>query len=133
APLIISGGGVIYSDAVDALRKFAEQCGIPVAETQAGKGALRFDHPQSLGAMGVTGTPGANIIAREADLVIGIGTRYSDFTTASSTAFQNPNVRFININISDFDSHKHNALPVVADARAILEELSSLFASETTS
>src|SRR6266851_2081634 len=96
-PLIIAGGGVIYSDASALLRRLVEQTGIPVAETQAGKGALAFDHPQNLDAIGVTGTPGANIIAREADLVIAIGTRLSDFTTASKTAFQNPDVRFINI------------------------------------
>ena len=123
APLIISGGGVLYSEAAEALNSFAESTGIPVGETQAGKGALRYDHPLSLGAIGVSGTPGANIIAREADLVIGIGTRYSDFTTASKTAFQNPAVSFININIAEFDAHKHAGLPMVADARAALEEL----------
>ena len=84
----------------------------------------RCDHPQNLGATGVTGTPGANRLAREADLVIGIGTRYSDFTTASKTAFQNPGVRFININVADVDAFKHAGLPLVADARVILEELS---------
>ena len=124
-PLIIAGGGVIYSDAAETLAKFARQTGIPVAETQAGKGALCYDHPQSVGAMGVTGTPGANIIAREADLIIGIGTRYSDFTTASKTAFQNPQVRFININVAEFDAHKHAALPLLADARVALEELAA--------
>lgn len=128
AALIIAGGGVIYSEASEALAQFVEQTGIPVAETQAGKGSLRYDAAQSLGAMGVTGTPGANIIGREADLIIGIGTRYSDFTTASKTAFQNTNVRFININIAEFDAYKHAALPVVADARATLEELSAALA-----
>ncbi len=122
-PLIVAGGGVIYSSATDALSRFAAQTGIPVAETQAGKGSLCYDHPQAIGAMGVTGTPGANILAREADLIIGIGTRYSDFTTASKTAFQNPAVRFVNINVGEFDTYKHSALPVVADARAGLEEL----------
>ncbi len=122
-PLIIAGGGVIYSSATDALSRFAAQTGIPVAETQAGKGSLCYDHPQAVGAMGVTGTPGANILAREADLIIGIGTRYSDFTTASKTAFQNPAVRFININAGEFDAYKHSALPVIADARAGLEEM----------
>jgi 3D-(3,5/4)-trihydroxycyclohexane-1,2-dione acylhydrolase (decyclizing) len=122
-PLIISGGGTIYSEATEALSRFAAQTGIPVAETQAGKGSLCFDHPQEVGAMGVTGTPGANILAREADLVIGVGTRYSDFTTASKTAFQNPAVRFININVAEFDAFKHAALPVVADARVALHEL----------
>jgi 3D-(3,5/4)-trihydroxycyclohexane-1,2-dione acylhydrolase (decyclizing) len=122
-PMIIAGGGVIYSEATDALAHFASQTGIPVGETQAGKGSLSFDHPQNLEAVGVTGTPGANIIAREADLVIAIGTRLSDFTTASKTAFQNPDVRFININIAEFDAHKHTALPIVADARTAIEEL----------
>ena len=123
-PLLIAGGGVIYSEASAALAKFAEQTGIPVAETQAGKGSLPYDHPQCLGAVGVTGTPGANIIAREADLIIGVGTRYTDFTTASKTAFQNPAVQFININVAEFDAAKHMGLPIVADARVALEELS---------
>lgn len=125
-PLIVAGGGVLYSGASDALARFAEQTGIPVAETQAGKGSLRFDHPQCLGAMGVTGTAGANLFAREADLVIGIGTRYSDFTSASKTAFQNPSVKFININVAEFDAGKHMGLPVVADARVALEELAHM-------
>jgi 3D-(3,5/4)-trihydroxycyclohexane-1,2-dione acylhydrolase (decyclizing) len=122
-PLIIAGGGVLYSEASKALGEFAARTGIPVAETQAGKGALAYDHPQELGAIGVTGTPGANTIAREADLIIGIGTRYSDFTTASKTAFQDASVRFININVAEFDAGKHAALPLVGDARAVLEEL----------
>lgn len=126
APLIVAGGGVLYSEACGTLADFAAATGIPVAETQAGKGALRFDHPQALGAMGVTGTPGANILAREADLVIGIGTRYSDFTSASKTAFQNPAVRFLNINVAEFDAFKQAALPLVADAKAALEELAIL-------
>src|SRR5215470_994726 len=117
-PLIIAGGGVIYSEATEAISAFAAQTGIPVAETQAGKGSLPYNHPQALGAVGVTGTPGANLLAREADLVIGIGTRYSDFTTASQTAFQNPSVRFININVSEFDAGKQLALPLTGDARA---------------
>jgi 3D-(3,5/4)-trihydroxycyclohexane-1,2-dione acylhydrolase (decyclizing) len=124
-PLIISGGGVIYSEATAALKTFAEQTGIPVAETQAGKGALPYNHPLALGAMGVTGTPGANITARDADLIIGIGTRYSDFTTASKTAFQNPEVSFININVAEFDAFKQSALPLVADARVTIEELTA--------
>jgi 3D-(3,5/4)-trihydroxycyclohexane-1,2-dione acylhydrolase (decyclizing) len=122
-PLIVAGGGVIYAEATEVLARFAAQSRIPVVETQAGKGSLRYDHPQNLGAIGVTGTPGANIRAREADLVIGIGTRYSDFTTASKTAFQHPDVRFININVTEFDAYKHFALPLVGDARATLEEL----------
>src|SRR6266849_3568081 len=122
-PLIVAGGGVIYSDATEQLARFAAQSRIPAGETQAGKGSLSFDHPQNLGAIGVTGTPGANICAREADLVIGLGTRYSDFTTASKTAFQNPNVRFININVTELDAYKHSALPLVGDVRIVLEEL----------
>ncbi len=127
-PLIVAGGGVLYSEAWESLSKFTQQTGIPVCETQAGKGALPYDHPQELGAVGVTGTPGANILAREADLIIGIGTRYSDFTTASKTAFQNPAVRFVNINVAEFDAYKHASLPLVADARATLEELSRVVA-----
>lgn len=122
-PMIVAGGGVIYSEATDMLNKFIEQTGIPVGETQAGKGSLNYDSPLNLGAFGVTGAHGANVMAREADLIIGIGTRYSDFTTGSKTAFQNPNVRFININVAEFDAYKHNALPLVGDAQVILEEL----------
>ncbi len=125
-PIIIAGGGTIYSDATEELRHFVEQTGIPVGETFAGKGSLRFDHPLNLGACGVTGTPGAIAIAREADLVIGIGTRYSDFTTASKSSFQNPNVRFININVAEFDAYKHLALPLTGDAKATLQELREL-------
>jgi len=122
-PVIVAGGGVIYSEATEILKKFVEQTGIPVTETFAGKGSLPFDHQSNLGAVGVTGTPGANEFTSQSDLVIGIGTRYSDFTTASKTAFQNPEVKFININIAEFDSHKHCALPVTSDARVCLEEL----------
>ena len=122
-PFIIAGGGVIYSDACAALASFVERTGIPVGETMAGKGGLPWNHPQNLEAIGATGTPGANIMAREADVVIAIGTRLSDFTTASKTAFQNPGVRFININVAEFDAYKHAALPLVADARVTIEEL----------
>jgi 3D-(3,5/4)-trihydroxycyclohexane-1,2-dione acylhydrolase (decyclizing) len=122
-PLIVAGGGVLYSQASEALAKFAQATGIPVCETQAGKGSLPYDHPQQLGAVGVTGTPGANIVAREADLILGIGTRYSDFTSASKTAFQNPSVRFININVAEFDAYKHAALPLTGDARTTIAEL----------
>ena len=108
--------------------QFVDATGIPVGETMAGKGSLRYDHPLNLGAIGVTGTLAANRIAHEADLVIGIGTRYSDFTTASKTAFQNPDVRFININVAEFDACKHHGLPVMGDARATLEELAGLLA-----
>ena len=122
-PLIISGGGVIYSEATSVLQQLVEKTGIPVAETFAGKGALPYNHPSNLGAAGATGTPGANVIAGEADLIIGIGTRYSDFTTASKTVFQNPKVKFININVAEFDSYKQGALPLTGDARATIEEL----------
>ncbi|MFI6832126.1 3D-(3,5/4)-trihydroxycyclohexane-1,2-dione acylhydrolase (decyclizing) [Kribbella sp. NPDC050241] len=125
APLVVAGGGVHYSGAEDALRRFAEATGVPVSETQAGKGSLRYDHPQSVGAVGSTGTTAANALACEADLVIGIGTRYSDFTTASRTAFQNPDVRFVNINVARFDGGKHAGLPLVADAREALVSLTS--------
>ena len=123
-PLIVAGGGVLYSEAAATLAAFATATGIPVGETQAGKGALPYDHPSSLGAIGVTGTPGANVMAREADLVIGIGTRYSDFTTASKTAFQDPDVRFVNVNVTELDAAKHAGLPLVGDARVTLEALS---------
>ncbi|HLV85925.1 MAG TPA: 3D-(3,5/4)-trihydroxycyclohexane-1,2-dione acylhydrolase (decyclizing) [Candidatus Sulfotelmatobacter sp.] len=132
-PLVIAGGGTIYSEGTDALGSFALQSGIPVGETQAGKGSLPFTHPQSVGAVGVTGTPGANILAREADLIIGVGTRYSDFTTASQTAFQNPNVRFININVCEFDAGKQSALPLVGDAQVTLKELASATRGATVS
>ena len=122
-PLIVAGGGVIYSEATQALASLAALTGIPIGETQAGKGSLPFDHPQSLGAIGVTGTPGANIAARDADVVIAIGTRLSDFTTASKTAFQHDGVRFININVNSADAYKHAGLPLIADARAALEQL----------
>lgn len=128
-PLIIAGGGVIYSGATKALANFAARTGIPVGETQAGKGSLNFDHPQSAGAIGATGTLAANRLAAGADLIVAIGTRHSDFTTASKTAFQNPDVRMININVAEFDAAKQAALPVVGDARAALEELSTAVAS----
>jgi len=122
-PLIIAGGGVLYSEACEALSDFAEATGIPVCETQAGKGSLSYDNPQNLGAVGVTGTSSANILARQSDLIIGVGTRYSDFTTSSKTAFQNPDVRFINVNVCEFDAYKHAALALTSDARATLCEL----------
>jgi 3D-(3,5/4)-trihydroxycyclohexane-1,2-dione acylhydrolase (decyclizing) len=125
-PLIIAGGGVIYSDASSTLAEFCTATGIPVGETQAGKGALGFDHPQNLGAIGATGSLAANRIASRADLVIGIGTRYSDFTTASKTVFQDSNVRFININVAELDSHKHCALSLTGDAKITLQELTPL-------
>ena len=126
--MIVSGGGTIYSEATEALRRLAERTGIPVAETQAGKGSMPYDHPLALGAVGATGTFAANRAAREADLVIGVGTSWSDFTTASKTAFQNPNVRFVNVNVADFDAHKHAGLALVGDARATLEALEGALA-----
>jgi 3D-(3,5/4)-trihydroxycyclohexane-1,2-dione acylhydrolase (decyclizing) len=122
-PFIVAGGGVLMSEATDALDEFASRTGIPVGETQAGKGSLRWDHPQTMGAIGATGTLAANRLAAKADLVIGIGTRYADFTTASMTAFKNPQVRFVNINPAEFDAYKVGAIPVVADARTSLAEL----------
>jgi 3D-(3,5/4)-trihydroxycyclohexane-1,2-dione acylhydrolase (decyclizing) len=122
-PLIVAGGGVIYSDATEALSGFCERTGIPVGQSQAGKGALPFDHPQSVGAIGSTGTTAANALATDADVVIGIGTRYSDFTTASRTAFNNPAVRFVNVNVASIDSVKQGGVSVVADAREAIEAL----------
>jgi 3D-(3,5/4)-trihydroxycyclohexane-1,2-dione acylhydrolase (decyclizing) len=122
-PLIVAGGGVLYSEASRALANFAELTGIPVSETQAGKGSLAYDHVQCVGAIGATGTSSANRLAREADVVIGIGTRYSDFTTASMTAFENTKLRFVNINVAEFDAYKVSAIAVVADARVALEEM----------
>jgi 3D-(3,5/4)-trihydroxycyclohexane-1,2-dione acylhydrolase (decyclizing) len=131
-PIIVSGGGVTYSDANETLRAFVEATGIPIGETQAGKGSLPFDHPLNLGAIGATGSPAANYFARQADVVIGIGTRYSDFTTASRTIFQNPDVRFVNINVASLDAFKHAGLPVLSDARRALEALTGLLAGYST-
>ncbi|GAB7069249.1 3D-(3,5/4)-trihydroxycyclohexane-1,2-dione acylhydrolase (decyclizing) [Mycobacterium hodleri] len=122
-PLIVAGGGVIYSDATDALAAFCEKTGIPVGQSQAGKGSLPYDHPQSVGAIGSTGTTAANALATEADVVIGIGTRYSDFTSASRTAFNNPDVKFVNVNVASIDSVKQGGVSVVSDAREALEAL----------
>jgi 3D-(3,5/4)-trihydroxycyclohexane-1,2-dione acylhydrolase (decyclizing) len=124
-PLLVAGGGVIYADASDALRAFAEASGVPVAETQAGKGSLPYDHPQAVGAIGATGTTAADALAGEADVVIGVGTRYSDFTTASKTVFADPDVRFVNLNVASFDAHKLSAAALVADARVGLTQLTS--------
>ncbi len=122
-PLIVAGGGVIYSEAMTVLKSLAEATGIPVAETQAGKGSLPHGHPCALGAVGVTGTAGAIAIARDADLVIGVGTRWTDFTTASHSGFANPEVRFININVAAPDATKLAGVPLIADARVALEAL----------
>ncbi|NMH96948.1 3D-(3,5/4)-trihydroxycyclohexane-1,2-dione acylhydrolase (decyclizing) [Pseudonocardia acidicola] len=122
-PLLVAGGGVHYSEATAALRRFAEATGIPVADTQAGKGAILWEHPLAVGGVGSTGSPVANALAREADVVLGVGTRYSDFTTASRSAFQNPDVRFVNLNVASFDAAKHAGEMLVADARSGLEAL----------
>jgi 3D-(3,5/4)-trihydroxycyclohexane-1,2-dione acylhydrolase (decyclizing) len=132
-PMIVAGGGVIYSEATDALRRFVEATGIAVGETQAGKGALPEPHPLTLGGIGATGTRAANHLARDADLVIVIGSRLSDFTTASKTAFQHEHVRFVTINVAELDAGKHAALPLVGDARAVLEELLPLVAGHRVS
>ncbi|NVN48482.1 3D-(3,5/4)-trihydroxycyclohexane-1,2-dione acylhydrolase (decyclizing) [Mycolicibacterium hippocampi] len=132
-PLIVAGGGVIYSGADTTLAEFASQTGIPVCESQAGKGSLLHEHPQSVGAVGSTGTTAANALAGDADVIIGIGTRYSDFTSASRTAFNNPDVRFVNINVASLDSVKQGGISVVADAREALEALSVVVGDYTVS
>ncbi len=132
-PLIVAGGGVLMSEASAALSEFVTKTGIPVAETQAGKGSLAWDHAQEVGAIGATGTLAANRLANAADLVIGIGTRYSDFTSASMTAFQNPAVKFVNINTAEFDAYKVGAIPVVADARVALEQLGAALTGHAVS
>jgi len=132
-PVIIAGGGVHYSDATASLEQFAKSLGIPVAESQAGKGAVPSDHPMALGATGVTGTAAAIELTRDADVVIAIGCRMSDFTTASKSAFQNPDVRFVSINVAEMDAFKHAGIAVVADARAALDELQGLLRGYSTS
>jgi 3D-(3,5/4)-trihydroxycyclohexane-1,2-dione acylhydrolase (decyclizing) len=127
-PIVIAGGGVLYSEASQALEYFVSQTGIPVAETYAGKGSTSCDLAENVGSAGATGSSAANPLMREADLVIGVGTRYSDFTTASMTAFQDPGVRFVNINVAEFDAYKVSAIPLIADARVALEELSEALA-----
>jgi 3D-(3,5/4)-trihydroxycyclohexane-1,2-dione acylhydrolase (decyclizing) len=122
-PLVVCGGGAIYSEATDALRELVDATGLPVAETQAGKGSLSHDHQCSVGAIGATGTTAANTLAREADVVLGVGTRWTDFTTASRTVFADPEVRFINLNVAPIDAYKQTGLPLMADARAGLDAL----------
>src|SRR5688572_7558357 len=122
-PLIVAGGGVLYSEATEALRRFAEATGIAVCETQAGKSAMSWDHPLALGGVGVTGTSAANRIARQADLVIAIGTRLADFTTMSNTLFERKGAQIIGINVCEMDAFKRNAIPVIADARVAIEEI----------
>ncbi|MFD4550227.1 3D-(3,5/4)-trihydroxycyclohexane-1,2-dione acylhydrolase (decyclizing) [Streptomyces sp. NPDC058466] len=132
-PLIVAGGGVHHSEAEGALKALVDATGIPVASTQAGKGSLRYDHPADLGGIGHTGTAVCDAIARTADLVIGVGTRYTDFTTASNTLFRGDGVRFVNLNITAFDAHKLAARPLVADARTGLEALSEALAGHRVS
>jgi 3D-(3,5/4)-trihydroxycyclohexane-1,2-dione acylhydrolase (decyclizing) len=132
-PIVVCGGGVLMSEASAALDNFVSATGIPVTETQAGKGALPWDHAQVVGAIGATGSEAANILARDADLVIGIGTRYADFTSASMTAFQNPKVRFVNINTAEFDAFKVGAIPVISDARVTLDLLTAKLAGQHVS
>jgi len=121
--VIISGGGVVYSEATDALVRFAEATGIPVGVTQAGKASIPFDHRLALGGIGASGSKFANAIANDADVVIGIGTRYTDFTTGSNTLFTNPDVRFVNINVAEVDAYKESGLALLGDARETLDEL----------
>lgn len=133
-PVIVAGGGVLYSGAEHELAAFVEATGIPVGTSQAGGGSLVWDHPQSLGGIGATGTAAANAVAAQADVVIGIGTRYSDFTTASRTAFQNPDVTFVNVNVAAFDAYKHGSqLPLIADAREALVALTAALTSTGSS
>jgi len=131
-PLIIAGGGVLYSEATEALRRFAEATGIAVCETQAGKSAMPWDHPLALGGVGVTGTSAANRIARQADLVIAIGTRLADFATMSNTLFEGKGVQIIGINVCEMDAFKRNAIPVIADARVAIEEIGAAAAAYRT-
>src|SRR5262249_45288638 len=123
-PFLVAGGGVHDSGAADPLASFVERTGIPGGMTQAGQGARLGPAPACPGGLGVSGTAAANYIARDADLVLCVGTRLSDFTTASKTLFQHPDVRFVAVNASAFDAHKLGALPLVGDARAVLEDLS---------
>lgn len=131
-PLVVAGGGVVYSEASEALRTFATATGIPVADTQAGKGAINWDHPLAVGGVGATGNDAANALAATADVVIGVGTRYTDFTTASHTAFRDPGVRFVNLNVAAFDAAKHSAEMLVADAREGLTALTEALAGHRT-
>jgi len=130
-PVIIAGGGVIYSDATEQLAAFAAATGIPVGVTQAGKACLPYDHPQMVNALGASGSVYANALANQADVIIGIGTRYTDFTTASNTMFRNPDVQFVNLNITELDALKESALAVVGDARESLTELAELLGDHT--
>ncbi len=131
-PFIIAGGGVLYSEATETLNHFVEKTGIPIGETQAGKGSLPYTHPFNLGSIGATGSSAANLTAKEADLVISVGTRLSDFTTSSKSQFQNPDVKFIHINVNSMDAHKLSALPLLGDAKVTLSELGELLSGYKT-
>ncbi len=131
-PIVIAGGGVLYSEAMEALVRFAEAHGVPVAETQAGKSAIPASHSLAVGSIGVTGTSAANALAEEADVVLAVGTRLQDFTTGSWALFKNPAHRIVGLNVQPFDAHKHRALPLVADARVGLDELSARLAGWQT-
>ena len=130
-PVIIAGGGVIYSAATAELADFVAKTGIPVGVTQAGKASLPYDHPQMVDALGASGSVFANALANEADVIIGIGTRYTDFTTASNTLFTNPDVQFVNINVTELDAYKESGLALIGDARETLTELADLLTDYT--
>ena len=123
-PFMVLGGGVVYSEAGEAFKAFAERHNIPFGETQAGKGTVAWDHEYNLGGVGVTGTKAANLIARDADLIFGVGTRFSDFTTSSKWLYQNPDVRFLTLNVAPFDAFKMDAEGILGDARCGLEQIS---------
>lgn len=129
-PLLICGGGVRYSEAADSFKEFAEEFNIPFGETQAGKSAITWDHPLNLGGIGVTGNLAANLIAKDADLVIGVGTRYTDFTTGSKNQFKNEDVKYLSINVSEFHAYKLDSIKVVADAKLALDELTKILKEE---
>ncbi|KQT47400.1 3D-(3,5/4)-trihydroxycyclohexane-1,2-dione acylhydrolase (decyclizing) [Aureimonas sp. Leaf454] len=131
-PIVIAGGGVLYSQATDALKTFAETHGIPVAETHGGKSSLAHSHPLNMGAVGVTGSSASNALAAEADLVLAVGTRLADFTTGSWALFQGEGVRLVGLNVQAFDAGKHEALPLVADARVGIEALRAALGSYRT-
>tara|TARA_R100001143_G_scaffold63591_1_gene73038 strand:- start:62070 stop:63935 length:1866 start_codon:yes stop_codon:yes gene_type:complete len=131
-PFIIAGGGVLYSEATETLKHFVEKTGIPIGETQAGKGSLPYNHPFNLGSIGATGSSAANLTAEEADLVISVGTRLSDFTTSSKSQFQNPDVKFIHLNVNSMDAHKLSASPLLGDAKVTLNELDELLSGYKT-
>jgi 3D-(3,5/4)-trihydroxycyclohexane-1,2-dione acylhydrolase (decyclizing) len=125
-PLIVAGGGVLYAGATEALKSFAEKHNVPVGETQAGKSSMPWDHPLNLGSIGVTGSSATNAVAEQADVIVALGTRLQDFTTGSWALFRHPDRRIVAVNVTPYDAHKHNALPLIADAKLALEELSGL-------